>query len=260
MQRLLALLLMLPIGLAHSAPVCDVESGPSRRVLIELFTSEGCSSCPPADKRLSQIPDDTLPADKAIALALHVDYWDYIGWKDPYARSAFGERHHWLVHANHHFTFYTPHFFVSGTEVPDWRNDLVAEAERINRLPPRAGIRLRVAGSKPAVLNLDTVASSPDTSLPLGLFIAVTEDRLASNVRQGENAGATLHHDHVVREWIGPLALTAGKVKDHRALLLDSRWDRQQLGVVAFVQNVNSGEVLQALSAGHCLDAAIPGK
>src|ERR1700690_674896 len=103
---------------------CDVRSGPKTAALIELYTSEGCSSCPPADRQLSRLRQALDSAAEVVPLALHVGYWDYIGWKDPYAQAAFEERQGWLVRAKRQPTIYTPQFFVSGTELRSWRDSL----------------------------------------------------------------------------------------------------------------------------------------
>lgn len=258
MVRLLVIVFAaLPMHQAFSAPTCDVKSGPMTAALVELYTSEGCSSCPPADRRLSQLPDRELTADKLVPIALHVDYWDYIGWRDPYAKAAFSERQHWLVNVNHQATVYTPHFFVSGRELGNWSNDLVSETRRINRQPARANVGLRSSSTKPGILSLDLQASSADISAPLGLFVAVTESKLVSQVRAGENKGATLVHDHVVREWVGPIALVRGAVTAHREIALGTGWNSTEIGAVSFVQNTSTGEVLQAVSADHCATAQV---
>ncbi len=117
---------------------CDARSGQKTAALIELYTSEGCSSCPPADQQLSRLRQALDPAAEAVPLALHVDYWDYIGWKDPYAQAAFGERQNWLVQANQHKTIYTPQFFVGGTEVRSWRGGLREQVRQVE-CPARRG-------------------------------------------------------------------------------------------------------------------------
>ena len=256
MHRLISLLIVvLPMCEAFSAPTCDVRSGPMTAALVELYTSEGCSSCPPADRRLSQLPDRELTTDKLVPIALHVDYWDYIGWRDPYAKAAFSERQHWLVNVNNQATVYTPHFFVSGRELGNWSSDLVSETRRINRQPARANVGLRSSNTKSGILSLDVQASSADVSAPLGLFVTITESKLVSQVRAGENKGATLVHDHVVREWIGPIALVNGAVTAHREIALGTGWNSAEIGAVGFVQNTSTGEVLQAVSAEHCATA-----
>ncbi len=257
MHRLIFLLIVvLPTCEALSAPTCAVKSGPMTAALVELYTSEGCSSCPPADRRLSQLPDREFSADKLVPIALHVDYWDYIGWRDPYAKAAFSERQHWLVNVNNQATVYTPHFFVSGRELGNWSSDLVSETRRINRQPARANVGLR-SSSRPGILSLDVQVSSADVSAPLALFVALTESKLVSQVRAGENKGATLVHDHVVREWIGPIALVNGAVTAHREIVLSTGWNSAEIGAVGFVQNTSTGEVLQAVSADHCATARV---
>ena len=97
---------------------CDLTSGPKTAALVELYTSEGCSSCPPADKRLSQFPSTQYPYSQVVPISLHVDYWDYIGWREPFAQAQFAERQSWLVRTNGHKTVYTPHFFCLGHRSP----------------------------------------------------------------------------------------------------------------------------------------------
>jgi hypothetical protein len=106
----LAVALLAP---TFSWAACDLMSGPKTAALVELYTSEGCSSCPPADKRLSQFPSRQYPYEQVVPISLHVDYWDYIGWREPFAQAQFAERQSWLVRTNGHKTVYTPHFFVS---------------------------------------------------------------------------------------------------------------------------------------------------
>ena len=258
MHRLISLLIfVLSTCEAFSALPCAVKSGPMTAALVELYTSEGCSSCPSADRRLSQLPDRKFSADKIVPIALHVDYWDYIGWRDPYAKAAFSERQHWLVKVNNQTTVYTPHFFVSGRELGNGSSDLVSETRRINRQPARADVGLRTNSIKPGILSLDVQASSTDVFAPLGLFVAVTESKLVSQVRSGENKGATLDHDYVVREWIGPIALVNGAVTAHREIPLGTGWNSAEIGAVGFVQNTSTGEVLQAVSADHCANVQV---
>jgi hypothetical protein len=229
---------------------CDARSGPKTAALVELYTSEGCSSCPPADRQLNRLRQVLDPAAEVVPLALHVDYWDYIGWKDAYAQGAFGERQSWLVRANQHKTVYTPQFFVGGTELRSWRGALQDKVSQLNAQPAAAGIRIQasLAPSGALMLNVEAHAGAG----PTALYLALAESGLASKVTRGENSGATLAHDHVVREWIGPIRLVAGTARVQREIVLPAAWNRQHLEVVAFVQNERGGGVLQALSAQHC--------
>ena len=137
-NAILAIALLMP---TVSFAACDAKSGPKAAALVELYTSEGCSSCPPADKQLSQFPSREYSFGQVVPISLHVNYWDYIGWKEPFAQPKFSERQSWLVRTNAHKTVFTPHFFVSGTEVRDWRADLGDELKRVLAEPAGASIR-----------------------------------------------------------------------------------------------------------------------
>ena len=231
---------------------CDGRSGHQTAALVELYTSEGCSSCPPADQQLSRLRQALDPAAEAVPLALHVDYWDYIGWKDPYAQAAFGERQNWLVQVNQHKTIYTPQFFVGGTEVRSWRGGLRERVRQLNTLPAAAAIHLRASTTANGALALDVEAKAGAEAGPAALYLALAESGLASNVTRGENRGETLTHDHVVRAWIGPVRLSAGVARVQRQIVLPAAWNRARLEVVVFVQDERTGSVLQVLSAQQC--------
>ncbi|MEO8741501.1 MAG: DUF1223 domain-containing protein [Casimicrobiaceae bacterium] len=230
---------------------CEVQSGAKTAALVELYTSEGCSSCPPADKRLSHLDQVLFPSAEAVPLALHVGYWDYIGWHDPYAKDAFAERQKWLVQLNHQRTVYTPHFFVGGTELALQEDGLGAEVRRVNAKPAEAEIRVKASVDE-GVLKVSADATARARSTPVALYLAVTESGLSSKVMRGENGGATLAHDHVVRAWVGPIRFSGGSVHAQREITLEPQWNRAQLDVVAFVEDQTSGAVLQAVNAGRC--------
>lgn len=232
---------------------CELASGPKTAALVELYTSEGCSSCPPADRQMRRLGDALDPGAQAVALALHVGYWDYIGWKDPYARPAFAERQEWLVHANGQRTIYTPQFFVNGSELRAAHASLREEVRRLNLTPAAADIRLHAALAANGMLQLSAQASAAASGAPLVLYVALTESGLVSQVARGENAGATLEHDHVVREWIGPVRLGADGARVQRDIRIPAAWNRSRLGLAAFVQDPRNGRVLQAVG-GHCRD------
>lgn len=232
---------------------CDVQSGAKTAALVELYTSEGCSSCPPADQRLSQFPSRDYSLKHVVPISLHVDYWDNLGWKEPFAQPKFGERQSWLVHANGHKTVFTPHFFVSGTEVRDWRGRLGDELKRVTAEPARANIRIHAESAGAGVISVTGSATAASQPGQLALFVAITENKLSSKVSAGENRGVTLSHDHVVREWIGPIALNDGHAEIKQAVTTRSTWNPAQLGVVGFVQDMRTGRVLQAVGAPQCV-------
>jgi hypothetical protein len=237
---------------AAQAQGCSATSGPQRVALVELYTSEGCSSCPPADKQLSLIG---APANtNVVALALHVNFWDYIGWKDPFARAEFTERQRWLIGVNGGRTLYTPHFFVGGVEISD--RSQVGSAIRAGSVKPAAA-KLNINAVQKADGGLDirvNAAEAPATA-PLALYAAVTESALVTQVKAGENRGSTLPHDHVVRHWFKPVDIRAGHAELAQAIALTPEQAKKGVNLVAFVQNTRTGEVLQALSTGACRPA-----
>jgi len=236
---------------AGAAAACDVHSGPTAAALVELYTSEGCSSCPPADTYLNQLSTHLDASAKAIPIALHVGYWDGLGWADPYAQPKFAERQYWLVGLNGHRTAYTPHFFVNGRELQSWREDVTDSVRRLNRSPARADIHVRAVPAGGDALGIDVEAKTRDDG-PDSLYLVVAENGLSSDVRHGENRGATLRHDHVVRLWSGPIPLHGAALATHRMFHLSPSWQRGRIEVIAFVQNDRTGAVLQAVRAGSC--------
>jgi Uncharacterized secreted protein len=248
-------LCILVVASSAALPVtaaCDARSGPKTAALVELYTSEGCSSCPPADQQLRRLRQALDPAAEVVPLALHVGYWDYIGWKDPYAQAAFGERQSWLVRTNQRNTVYTPQFFVGGAELRPWQGTLRDKVRQLNALPAGADIRVHASVAPNGALALNAEATARAGAEPAALYLALAESGIASKVTRGENSGATLAHDHVVREWIGPVRLTGGAAQVQQEIALPAAWNRARLELVAFVQDERSGSVLQALSAQQC--------
>lgn len=244
-----ASLIVLPVA---GFAACDARSGPNTAALVELYTSEGCSSCPPADRQLSRLRQTLAPAAEVVPLSLHVGYWDYIGWKDPYAQAVFGERQTWLVRANRRNTVYTPQFFVNGAELRLWQGSLQSQVRKLNAVPAAADIRVRANVLPGGALAINAEAAARAGAGPVVLYLALAENGLVSKVTRGENSGATLAHDHVVRVWIGPVRLTGGAAQVRREIALPADWNRARLEVVAFVQDERTGSVLQALSAQQC--------
>ena len=251
---LLATMVFAAAPLAPAFAACVADSGNTRAALVELYTSEGCSSCPPADKALIQLGGKSASASSSapriVPLALHVDYWDSIGWKDPFAQATFSQRQDWEVHANRHRTSFTPHFFVNGREVQDWRGDL-DENLHSDKGPAPARLQVRAEPSGGNALHVKVDTSVTNARGPLQLFIAVTESKLSSQVKAGENSGAKLDHDFVVRNWIGPIDVqgTSGSVD---RVVNVPQLARGQVAVVAFLQDPKTAEVLQAVDTGVC--------
>jgi hypothetical protein len=246
--------LLLPVTAAAAS--CRAESGERTVALIELYTSEGCNSCPPADRWLSGLAGRGYGADRVVPLALHVDYWDYIGWKDPYAKREFSQRQRKLSQLQRMALVYTPQVLLQGRDFPRWSTAAFDNAvSAINALPAKARIVLEIHGAAKGALDAqaNAVLADPTQAADAVLYLAVYENRLVSRVTSGENGGRTLTHDHVVLEWQGPFAFgPGGRVMERRPLALLPKGAPERSGVAAFVQNRRTGEVLQALLRSSC--------
>jgi len=261
MRLLLALLVVIPgLPALAQSPSCTAQSQAGTTALVELYTSEGCDSCPPADRWLSGLGARGLVPGRVVPIALHVDYWDYIGWKDPYAKPEFTLRQRLHAQLKRSRLVYTPQVLLQGQDFRGWSSGAFEqELAWINARPAAARIALTIAAARPGAFEVETAVEvlDPAQRADAALFLATYGSRLLSEVRAGENRGRTLAHDFVVFEWQGPLALGAvGKLLDRRALSLLPKarggQDRAHSGVVAFVQNRASGEVLQALMLPAC--------
>lgn len=256
----LAILLLPVLGVSASAPAavqmpigqrCEVKSGAQTAALVELYSSEGCSSCPPADQRLNALRNDAA-AGLVVPLALHVTYWDRIGWADPLAQPQFDARQAELLRHQRRHTAYTPQFFVGGMELRGWDTQLPAAIGRINATAAPVNIGLSATPGPGGKLLLEANASAPDAQTGGQLYVAISESAIVSTVLRGENRGATLHHDAAVRLWLGPVALAQGRARLRREVSLPASWRPEQLQVVAFVQRADSGAILQAVSTAQC--------
>ncbi len=231
---------------------CRAESGPGTAALVELYTSEGCSSCPPADRELSQLRRAAGRNAVIIPLSLHVTYWDQIGWKDGFAQKEFDLRQKLLANHGKSRVIYTPQFFMNGMELRHWRGQFPAAIRKINEKPAGASISLTWTRASGNTVQLEAVATGRDPQARQVLYLAVSESRLVSKVLRGENGGATLMHDDTVRAWFTPVRLIRGRAQLHQAMRIPGNWNQQNLQAVAFVQNLDDGIVQQAVSIGQC--------
>ena len=245
-----AALILLFLG-SHAGAQCVAESGPGTAVLVELYTSEGCSSCPPADRWLSSLGQSYARAD-VVPLALHVDYWDYIGWKDPYAKRELSLRQRKLSQLQRLALVYTPQVLLQGRDFPGWGSKAFHESiARINAQPARARMRLALLGVEGRGMEVEASAELGERADDAALYLAVYASNLRNRVRAGENRGRVLNHDYVVLEWQGPFAISNRRVERRRLALLPGA-NAANSGVVAFVQNRPTGEVLQAIMRSAC--------
>ena len=239
---------------AADAAQCSAVSGERRVPLLELYTSEGCDSCPPADRWLSGLTQRGFGSDRVVALAFHVDYWNYIGWTDPFSQKRYSERQRQAAARNESRFVYTPQFLLNGRDYRRgiWRDDFAEKVAAVNRDKPRAELRLELkeAANALTVGGGATVTGATERSQSQA-WLALYENRLANNVTAGENRGKRLEHDYVVRDIAGPFAVDAqGRTTLEHRFRIDPGWKKLDLGVAAYVQNVRNGDVLQALALG----------
>ena len=222
-------------------------TSPAHRVaFLELYTSEGCSSCPPADRFLSALKQDVYTEQHLIPLAFHVTYWDYIGWQDRFGDDAHDRRQRRQAQLNASRSVYTPQFLMNGYDYRHHHafNDTV---NRINAFSAGMKIQLKAVSNGKAELQLNVETEQAEAGNHQ-LWLAVFENNLQSQVSDGENEGELLRHDYVVRRLHGPFAFNNKNENFSAVLKLDSEWKRQDLGIVAFVQKQGSSEIVQAVA------------
>ncbi|MFT7595250.1 MAG: hypothetical protein ACI8R4_002578 [Paracoccaceae bacterium] len=180
------------ISLLHSAPV-QAQSGP---VVVELFTSQGCSSCPPADALMQKL----AARDDVIALALHVDYWDYIGWKDEYGDPSFTIRQKAYAHAGGRKMIYTPQMVVNGQEdvVGAHAMELLDLIAKHKAAAPVVAVDISRTGS---TLAIRLIAHQGDVAGPLDVHLVRFTPLRHAHITRGELAGQDLAYANIVDDW-----------------------------------------------------------
>jgi hypothetical protein len=229
--------------LAVAAGAADRAGTPATPVpvLVELFTSEGCSSCPPADALLARlVQEQPVPAARVIALGEHVDYWNRLGWKDPYSAAEFSHRQE--AHARHLglVGVYTPQMVVDGRLQAVGGDEAAlraAIAEAARETKGRLAIRLAERAQGSAVVEVEAAWPS---AAEADVLLAVTESGLESRVTRGENAGRLLSHAAVVRR-LTRIGVGAGSFSGRLAVPLGQ--GAGSLEVVAFVEERSNGRV-----------------
>jgi hypothetical protein len=263
MMRRIALLFSAALAIAsggvHAAPpaLSRVE-GPTP-VIVELFTSEGCIDCPPADRLLETlIATQPIAGAEIIALGEHVDYWDRLGWKDRFSSAALTSRQQSYRTRFAADSLYTPQMVVDG-RAECVGSDAGAARKALERTlaAPHGVVTMTLedrTGTSPALhMNLSVIA----TDLPRArrgdradIIIAVTERGLITDVKRGENHGRVLTHAPVVRylATVGQIAADATHGSARADVPLDAAWSRDQLALVAFVQELRGRTILASAS------------
>jgi hypothetical protein len=243
----------------------EADDGARAPVIVELFTSEGCSSCPPADIVLTQL-QKTQPVAGAevIALSEHVDYWNYIGWTDPFSSSAFSARQETYAQSFRRESIYTPQMVVDGQiefvgNSLDKAHEAIAKAARL----PKADVKITLPQTKiepqrkiekddPALKLSVSVKNVPAINQGdvAEVLLVFTEDDLSSNVARGENSGRKLIHTAVVREMraLGAVDPATKGFNSETTSMIAGGWRRENLRAIAIVQERAHRRVLGAAS------------
>jgi hypothetical protein len=227
----------------------DMTKREPTSVLVELFTSEGCSSCPPADALLSRL-GRTQPVHGAdiIVLEEHVDYWDRLGWKDPFSSEAATARQNEYGEAFGGHEVYTPQMIVDGhAEFVGSSESDALRAIRSASENSKSAVQLSWEKENRLAIHVDPMTSAMRNG-DVEAILVVAENRLHSDVKRGENAGRSLEHDGVTRQFL-PL----GKINDSTsgfsstiAVQTAHEWNRANLRAVVFLQERRSRHVLAA--------------
>jgi hypothetical protein len=224
---------------------------PRTPVLVELFTSEGCSSCPPADALLGRLlREQPVPTADIVPLELHVDYWDQLGWKDPFASRVYTDRQQAYARALGVDDVYTPQMVVDGragfvgSDQSEARKAITAAADR-----PHLPLHVSARGVGTAVRVTVDLPAAPKGEEKIEVIAALTEDDLASAVRRGENSGRTLQHAAVVRKLqpLGALDLEAAVAEGQMAI--DRAWKPDRMRAIVWLQGEKTRHVYAVAAA-----------
>jgi hypothetical protein len=212
-------------------------------VMVELFTSEGCSSCPPADRALAFLEKEQPFAQaEIITLALHVDYWNHLGWKDEFSTPLFTQRQELYAEKLKLDSTYTPQMIVDG-KIEFVGSDSGKAAKAITEAAKVQKGKIEIVKNNDKLIVKITDLPAHENS---NIFLAITEDDLASNVARGENAGKKLEHQSVVRELksIGTLNPQERSAEIETILQFNQNWKKENLKIVVFVQENGSRKIL----------------
>lgn len=236
MAVLATLLLTLPVAAQQQV---RFSSGSAQATLLELYTSEGCSSCPPADRWYSTLLDHPRLWQSVVPVAFHVDYWNHLGWEDRFAQAVFGERQRQYKREDSLKSVYTPGVVAAGREWRHWRNAQL----KIPTTSEVAGVLgLNLSG---AVFDANYVSSPVAVESGLVLNVAILGFGLQTPVKAGENRGELLEHDFVVlgyQQYESDTGQWQGAMPDAPLQHAASR-----LAVAAWVSSESQQQPLQAL-------------
>lgn len=253
--RYLASSFLISTALFTQAPVlaadCSAKTGNQTIPMLELYTSEGCSSCPPADQWISKIKHDK---SKVTPLAFHVDYWDYIGWKDKFSKAEYSDRQRKTAAFGGAGFVYTPQFVFNGRDFKGWDNSRLNSAiNQTQQFASRANLTLAASNQPDGSIKLNATAeaTNSDDAKKADVFVALYENGLVTQVKAGENNGRKLKHDYVVRKLFGAYQINSLNTFN-KSFNLGKSWQGKDAGAVIFVQDSTNGEIIQSLALDFC--------
>lgn len=239
-NRLLGLLLLFAVTQCAMAAKLELTSPIQQAALLELYTSEGCSSCPPADRWLSQFKSDPRLWQQIVPVAFHVDYWNYLGWKDRFSSNRYTQRQTGYKQHGHIKSAYTPGLVYNGREWRGWFGRRVLPTTRPDNI-----------GVLKAMIDSNTIEAEfmPTRYLPSSLIlnIALLAFDQASNIGAGENSGKKLSHDFVVVDWQQFPQSTTDKHYHWSLDGLPSRFPANATGIALWITSADDPTPLQAV-------------
>jgi hypothetical protein len=240
LRTLVASTLVLACAASASAASLYLESPATRVSLLELYTSEGCSSCPPADRWLSDLKRDPRLWQQLVPVAFHVDYWDYIGWNDRFASSVYSDRQRQYARSKNVSTVYTPGFVVAGKE---WRGWFRRPKLTLDDDDPVGTLSIRVDQGAARV----AFAPVHEIRGQMEIHVAILGFDLKTKVQAGENGGRTLAHDFVVLGYSRIAATSQGGGYAADLPLPSARVDAQRTAVAAWISRADDPSPIQAV-------------
>ena len=255
--------LFLALIVALACAPARAHAAPPRPVLVELFTSQGCSSCPAADAFVADLPRLGFGRDRVIPLTFHVDYWDDLGWKDPFASPRFTERQRAYARSGRLRSpdgedglhgVYTPQMVVGGrVHFSGGRRDVaLSEIQRAASAPEEAQLAIQAAldgpGQNVVVTARLTAPAAAARHQDWRLFVALAQKRARTPVAHGENAGETLSEAAIARWLSAPLAMPADGSPLHVSAPRPAGVPARELELVAFVQAQSTDQIVSVRS------------
>ena len=251
MRRILALAITVFAiafgGFAYIVAGKTSEPGPPRKaVVVELFTSEGCSSCPPADELLAHLRQDLSAKNiQVIPLGFHVDYWNSLGWKDRFSSAEYSRRQEQYTQSLRVDGPYTPEMVIDGTTELVGNDRAGVHTAITEAAAHPAAVDIRISTRAPGRLDVQV---SNNWAVNGVVRMVITEDNLTTKVGAGENNGRELYHDAVVRRLQRLADLQRGSFMGSISLHIEKEWKPENLRVVVFVQEGDAGKIFGAAS------------